>query len=145
MKFQFGIEGLKNVDRVLKDVAPNHAKNLMRTTVHAYAGRIAKLAKSLVVTDTGNLKKAIKTKREKSHPLRPRSSVVVSRGKSAKNDGYYWRFVEYGTRGKNGLPARPFIMPAAKQMEARKKDIIEEEFLKKLKSKIKRELKKGQK
>lgn len=149
MKFTFDIKGLEEVDNILKQVAPNKAKNLMRTTVHGYVSRIAKLAKQLApkdtAKDTGTLKKSIKTKREKSSPFKPRSSVFITTGNSAKNDAFYWRFVEYGTRGKTGRAAVPFIRPAVQQMEAKKISIMKEEFGKKLESAIKRELKKARK
>lgn len=145
MKFTFDIKGLEEVDNILKQVAPNKAKNLMRTTVHGYVSKITKRAKEIVSKDTGTLKKSIKTKREKSSPFKPRSSVFITTGKSAKNDGWYWRFIEYGTRGKTGRAAVPFIRPAVQQMEAKKISIMKEEFGKKLESAIKRELKKARK
>ena len=145
MKLKFDVKGLEDVDKILTKIAPNQARNLMRSTVHGYVGRIAKKAKTIVNTDTFTTKKAIKARREKSTPDKPRSSVIITRGKSARNNAWWWRFIEYGTSGKTAQAARPFIAPAAQQMESQKINIIKEEFAKKLEKTIKRQLKKAKK
>jgi len=145
MKFKFNVKGLENVDAILNEIAPKNAKNLMRATIHGYVGRIAKQAKNNVRVDSGTLKKSIKAKREKSSPFNPKSSLFITTGRSAKNDAFYWRFVEYGTSGPTAQPPRPFIWPAIQQMESQKEKIMSEEFGKKLEKSIKRELKKAKK
>jgi len=143
--FTFKIEGLEDVDKVLTEIAPSKARNLIRSTVHGYIARITKLAKQTVKKQTGTLKKAIKTKRLKSSPDKPNSAVFVTHGKSVKNDAWYWRFVEYGTSGKTAQEARPFIRVSAQKIQTNKIEIMREEFSLKLQKVIAKELKKRRK
>jgi|TARA_B100001105_G_C22397410_1_gene447474 HK97 gp10 family phage protein len=136
------IEGVEDIQKLLTKIAPNHARNLMRSTVHAMAGGVAKEAKTKAPTRTGDLKKAIKTKRKKSHPDKPISAVIVEHGFNVKNDAYYWRFVEYGTGGENAQQARPFIAPAVETLRQNFNSTMVREFGKKLEKKLERERKK---
>lgn len=133
------IDGLHDVQNLMKTVAPKHAKNLMRSTIHGIAGVGAKEAKKRVPTRTGNLKKAIKAKRRKSPPHAPVSDVIVTQGKKAKQDGFYWRFVEYGTVH---VSAQPFIGPTYDYLRMNYTRLVQEQFAKKLESKMRREAKK---
>ncbi|GAG20055.1 unnamed protein product, partial [marine sediment metagenome] len=101
--------GVDEIAKVLSQFAPRVANNLAKSVIHGVASEITKKAKSKVKDRTGNLKKAIKTKRRRGKPGKPVSDVIVTQGKSAKNDGFYWRFVEYGTQ--TGSPEQPFIRP----------------------------------
>lgn len=138
----FVISGVEEIQNILEEVAPKHARNLMRATMHGVASEITKRAKKRVRVDSGNLKKAIKTKRKKSHPDKPTSQVYITTGKSAKNDGFYWRFIEYGTRGKTANEERPFIKPSVKEVQAQLPTILKRQFGKKLEAAIRREKKK---
>jgi HK97 gp10 family phage protein len=139
------IEGVEDIQKILDEIAPKHARNLMRTTIHGVASEITKLAKKKVPKKTGNLKKAIKTKRKKSHPDKPVSQVYITTGRSAKYDGFYWRFVEYRTGGKTAQKARPFIRPASDYVRANFNKILKNQFGKKLERKLASEAKKGAK
>ena len=132
-----GIEviGDKEVMKILDEIAPKEARNLARSTIHGIAGRITKAAKQRVKVDKGTLRKSIYTKREKSPPNRPKSSVRF------REKGYYWRFVEYGTEKGNNLQARPFLRPARQQIMGNLNAILREEFQKKLTARINRVLK----
>jgi|GEM_PF-932249 len=138
----FDISGIKEIKEIFEEIAPKYARNLARTTNHAVAAEITKGAKQNIRNKTGILKKSLKTKRKKSPPDKPVSHVFVEHGKSAKNDGFYWRFIEYGTRGKTGQKARPFIGPAAEKIRADLTNIYREQFGKKLEALLKREAKK---
>ena len=133
-----GVEvvGDKEIMQILGEIAPKEARNLARSTIFGLAQRIAKGAKSRVKTDTGNLKKSIYAKRDKSPPDKPVSSVRF------KPSGWYWRFVEYGTERGNNLEPRPFLRPAKLEVQASLKGIMREEFQKKLEKRIKAVLKK---
>ena len=136
------ITGIKEVQEILDEVAPRHARNLMRSTIHGVAGTIAKEAKSNAPKRSGTLRKAIKAKRKKSPPDKPVSEVIVTHGGTAKNDAWYWRFIEYGTGGKTSQPERPFIRPASDKARANLNKIIAEQFGKKLEAALRREAKK---
>jgi HK97 gp10 family phage protein len=106
------------------------------------ASETAKEAKKRVPSDTGNLKRAIKAKRRRGKPGQPVSDVIVETGKTAKNDGWYWRFVEFGTGGPVPQPEKPFLRPAKDLIQSNIPKIAEEQFIKKLSAAVKREQKK---
>jgi HK97 gp10 family phage protein len=138
---RFLIEGAPEVSKILREIAPKHAQNLMRATIHGVASKIAKDAAQRAQKGlTGTLKKAIIAKREKSNPDYPRSSVYVRHGKTQKYDAFYWRFVEFGT--KNGARERPFIRPARDAANASFKQDLVTEFGIKLEKALAREAKK---
>lgn len=136
------VEGIDELRDLLVKKIPDKANNLMRTTVHGIASEVTKEAKKIVPSQTGNLKKSIKTRRRRSTPENPISEVYITSGKSQKNDGFYWRFVEHGTGGKNPQPAQPFIQPAKETVFSMIDQILEKTFIKKLEQAAKRELKK---
>lgn len=142
VKAGFEITGTDDILKVLNDIAPRHAANLMRATVHGIAGKIAADARENAPYLTGTLKKAIKHKRKKSRPEAPVSEVFVEHGNDVKNDGFYWRFQEYGTSGKTSIPERPFIRPAVDRAKANIKELLVSEFGKKLEKALAREAKK---
>lgn len=132
-----GVEvvGDKEVMNILKSIAPRESRNLARATIHGVASRITKLAKQRVAVDNGDLRKAIYTKRDKSPPDRPVSSVRF------RENAFYWRFVEYGTNKGNNLDARPFLRPAKHQVLSNLNQILREEFQEKLTKRINKVLK----
>jgi len=132
-----GVEvvGDKEVMDILKSIAPRESRNLARATIHGVASRITKLAKQRVAVDNGDLRKAIYTKRDKSPPDRPVSSVRF------RDHAFYWRFVEYGTNKGNNLDARPFLRSAKHQVLSNLNQILREEFQKKLTKRINKVLK----
>lgn len=132
-----GIEvvGDKEVMAILDSIAPKEARNLARATIYGIAARITKGAKQRVKVDKGRLRKGIYTKRDKSPPDRPVSSVRF------RDYAYYWRFVEYGTEKGNNVGARPFLRPARHEVMGNLKQILREEFQKKLTQRINKALK----
>lgn len=139
------IDGIEDLKKVLEEFAPKHAVNLSRSVIHSLASKIAKESKTLVPVNTGNLKKAIKAKRRRSKPENPHSDVIIEKGKSKKNDGFYWHFIEYGTGGPVPQPERPFLRPAKDLVVSQMPTILEQEFKKKLVGLINREKKKAAK
>lgn len=150
------VEGIEALMNTFNEVAPRVARNLMRSTVLQIATNIAKDAKINAPVLSGNLKKAIKAKRKKSEPNTPTSVVYIEQGKDSKNDAFYWRFVEFGTRGyskgdrrgggngkaKRNIPARPptpFIYPAKVKARANMPQMLREEFGKKLEKHLAKE------
>ena len=141
----FKIDGLKDIQKILDEAGPRHSRNLMRATIQQVASNIAKDAARRAPKDRGILKKAIKAKRQKSHPTRPISDVIVEHGNSARYDAYYWRFVEHGTQGATGQSARPFIRPAAEAARANFEKTLADSFGKKLEQALAREAKRNSK
>ena len=131
--------GADELAKVLGEFAPRVASNLGRAVIHGIASEIAKRAKSNVPVRTGNLKKAIKAKRRRSKPSKPVSDVISTEGRKAKHDGFYWRFVEFGT--STGLTERPFMRPARDAVNADMPRIMEQQFKKKLVAAVNREKK----
>lgn len=127
------IVGLENVNKILGELIPREANNLSKGLVFGFAQHAAKLIKSRApVGRTGTIKKAIKAKRVRSYPGRPKSNVIITRGKRSKNNAFYWRFVEYGTGGKNPQPARPFVRPSILEIRRQMPGLVEQIFMQKL-------------
>jgi len=139
---EVAVFGIDDIKKVLEELAPRHAANLSRAMVHGMASETTKEAKKRVPKDTGRLRKAIKAKRRRGKPGQPVSDVIVESGKNAKNDGFYWRFVEFGTGGPVPQPEQPFLRPAKDMIQSNIPKIAEEQFIKKLSAAVKREQKK---
>lgn len=128
------IDGLEDLQELFDGLILKEAQNLNRAAIHAVATQIAKDARARAPVETGTMRKAIKAVRRRAKdPNRPVSEVRVGRG------SFYWRFVEYGSRGK---PARPFFLPAINAARGQIKEIYREMVAKKLAQKIKRDAKK---
>ena len=143
------ILGLENVNKILSELIPREANNLSKAMVFGFAQHAAKLVKKRAPvgsrSNRGNLKKAIKAKRIKSAPGYPKAKVVITKGIRAKNDAFYWRFVEYETGGKNPQPAQPFVRPAILEFKAQMDGLLDQVFTKKLNNAVKRAKKKAAK
>lgn len=137
------IEGLEDLDKVLNQMAPRASRNLMRSTIQGVAQEIAKESRRKAPKDSGTLRKAIKAKRRRAkNPDKPFSDVVVTTGRSAKYDAFYWRFIEYGAQNS---PERPFIRPSVDLMRPQIPEIMQRQFAKKLEAMLKRAAKKANK
>jgi len=137
------VVGIEEINKILGDLIPKHARNLSKSVIHGLASETAKEAKARVPRKTGTLKKAIKAKRRRGKPGQPVSDVIIEQGKNAKNDGFYWFFVEYGTGGPAPQQEQPFLRPAKDLVQAEMPRVLDEQFTKKMKSLIKREQKKA--
>ena len=102
------VTGVDDINRILSDIAPKHALNIMRATVHGIAGEIRNDAKENMAPyeDSGNMRKATKAKRERGAPGLVSSTVRVG------PSGFYWRFEEYGD-GPDGLAKNNFMKAVA--------------------------------
>ena len=140
------ITGLEDAKRILGEIAPRHAANLNRAVVHGIAGQAAKEIKQVMPSSfkkrLGNVFKSVKAKRRRGKPDQPESDVIFTMDGKAKNDGFYWRFLEHGTRSMSG---EPFVGPVREAIFARLPQIYEEQFGKKFEALLKRERKKKMK
>jgi len=143
------ILGLENVNKILSELIPREANNLSKAMVFGFAQHAAKLVKKRAPvgkrSNRGNIKRAIKAKRIKSAPGYPKAKVIVTKGNYVKNDAFYWRFLEYGTGGKNPQPARPFVRPAILEFKSQMDGMVDQVFTQKLAGAVKRAKKRAAK
>lgn len=158
MKLEFEMQGIAEIQKVLEDLAPKHARNIMKNTVYGVAAELRNEVRSAAPVDDGELKRSVSVKNLRSPPDKPASIVYF------KPQGFHWRFVEHGTApGKSGnrvasstggrssrlqyrthpgTPARPFVTPAVNRMNSKLPQVINEKFIKALEKAATRELKK---
>ena len=155
--FQFDSDDVRSARNILEQLAPRVAFNLSRSTTHGVATTIVRNARSRApVGDNGTLRKAIVAKRAR---LKSRtevaSDVLIQKGRGAKHDAWYWRFVEFGTGGGKGshIPllkfenqtpfsnAQPFMFPAINEMRPKIPQIWREQFGKKMEQLLRRRAK----
>lgn len=91
------IRGIEDVNKVLQEIAPREAVNILRATTADLAKGIAKDAKDNAPVDQGNVSAGIKHKRAKGSKTTVRAEVVAN----ANGTSFYWRFREYG-QGPDG-------------------------------------------
>ena len=135
------VKGVDDIKHILSTIAPKRAQNLIRATVRGIAAEIVVGIKQKLKprSDTGNLIRSVKVKAIRGDKFTPSFKVVFSSGKDAKYDGFYWRFLEHGT--KNSPNALNFVRSSRVEVESELDRIMSEQFVKKLESAIKRELK----
>lgn len=122
------ISGADQVRDILRNIAPNEAKNLMRATVVDMAKQAARDARENAPKDSGNLASAIGHKRDRG--TRGTVSASVGVAKSA----FYWRFLEYGDGPDNVEHA--MFLKAAKTLEAEMERLFLASFGAKLEARL---------
>lgn len=120
------LRGISDIEKLLTDIAPRQAVNILRATVHSTATKIAKDAKDAMPSDSGDMKKATRTKREQVKWGKLLSTVRVG------PEAFYWRFREYG-QGPDGREDAMFMQAVAK-FQGDMDRIFTEEFGKKFES-----------
>ena len=128
------IRGVADVNKVLQTIAPREAINLMRATVQGVASQVAKDAKANAPKDDGDLRKAIKVKRERGDRETLYSTVRVGR------KAFYWRFLEYGD-GPDGVE-HAFFLRALQKLKVNIDQEYTRIFVAKLEARLKRLAKK---
>jgi HK97 gp10 family phage protein len=108
------IEGLEELTATLR-LLPKEALNIARNATHAVAGEVRKEIRNAAPSNSGTLRKAIVAKRNKIERGAVSSDVIVTTGRGARHDAFYWRFIEYGTVK---LRAVPFVVPTIENMRA---------------------------
>jgi HK97 gp10 family phage protein len=129
------LTGIDDINNLLTKVGPKTAFNIMRATVHSIASGIGKDAKNDAPSDEGNLKGAIKAKRERAVRGYLRSTVRVN------PVAFYWRFLEYG-QGPDGEEHAMF-MRAVEKFRRDLDGIFVREFGKKWEAAMKRAAKRA--
>lgn len=124
------IEGVEDVERLLSQIAPRHAKNIMRATVHDMAKQVAEDARKDMPEDEGTMIAATKHKRDRAKGGKVSSSVRVNR------IAFYWRFLEYGD-GPDGV-AYDFFRNAAHKLSSQMERTFLVSFAKKFEAAVER-------
>lgn len=100
--------GMEDLQATLRDVAPNEAVNLSRSTTQALAMELRGMMRAKVAKDTGETEKSITARRS-----RTRGNIVASRVRVGKAEAFH---LEYGT---HDTPAQAFFMPSIEAMRGK--------------------------
>ena len=107
------IEGMDELQKTLQQVMPREARNILRRTTLKIASAVRDKVRQRAPVDTGNLKRSIKSKRDKGTPTNITASVIADRSGGKSGRGYHWHFLEFGTQK---MPAQPFLVPTVEEM-----------------------------
>lgn len=102
------LTGMSEIERKLATM-PKKAKGILRSSTNDLAADMRKVARSMAPKRSGTLRRAIKTKRRRGRRDEIRVSLYVEHGSGAKNDAWWWHFVEFGTVKQ---PQHPYLRPA---------------------------------
>lgn len=135
------VKGLKSLNRKLTLTIPQRALERTKAAMEKGADEIVALAKSLVPVDTGRLRDSI----DWTWGAAPEGSVILAqstavgdgdlritiyagvRGNNNYSQGFYVRFVEFGTRK---MAAQPFFYVSWRALKRRTKSRITREMRK---------------
>lgn len=101
------ITGIADMNKLLADIAPNEAKNLLRATVFEIAKELAADAKTYTPDDPRTqawVGESFAAKRERGN----RNTVAASTIVKDQGRSFIWRFLEYGT-GPEGVEHAMFL------------------------------------
>lgn len=135
MKAAVTITGIADVNRILSEIAPREARNLMRATVQEMAKQVADMARENAPAEEGDLKAGIKAKRQRGTRNTVESAVGVY------GSAWYWRFLEYG-QGPDGVE-HAFFLKALQQIRPDIDRVYLEAFVAKLEARLARLRKKS--
>lgn len=103
------ITGIADVNRILAEIAPREAKNLLRNTTVEIARELANDAKTFTPDDPATkawVGTSFAAKRERGDRNTVAASTIVKKGKGSRS--FIWRFLEYGT-GPEGVEHAMFL------------------------------------
>lgn len=124
------IRGADDIDRLLNQIAPRQATNIMRATIHGIAGTIRDDAKRFMPVDEGDMRRGTKTKRERAVRGQLLSTVRVA------HSAFYWRFLEYGD-GPDGVEHAMFAR-AVENYRADQNRVLVTQFVRKFEAALAR-------
>lgn len=103
------IEGVKEVTETLKDVSPAEANRIAKRTVTRIARDVRDDVRARAPKGpTGNLRRAIKSRRTRGAQGQAEAEVWVDRSGGRSGRGYHWHLIEFGTVK---MAAQPFTVP----------------------------------
>lgn len=132
MKIKTELRGLDDVDRLLSQIAPRKAFNIMRATVHDMAAQVSKEAKEYMPRDTGDMVEFTKHRRENPKDTGRRLGSTVRVGREA----FYWRYLEYG-QGPDGVE-HGFFAAAVQSLKVQMNQRFLASFVKKFEAALRR-------
>lgn len=145
-RFTLELEGLEGLKDVLEDLAPRVATNILRGVVYDVATTLRDDMRQRVPVRSV-------TRVERDRGVRPgtlRRSIAAKRSRMRRDiigaevftreAGWYWHFVEYGTRHSQ---EQPFVRPAIQAMTAQMPAIMETKFETRLARTIEREVRRA--
>jgi hypothetical protein len=103
------ITGIADVNRILREIAPREAKNLLRATTVEIAKELAIDAKTYTPNDPATAEwvgDSFKWKRERGDRNTVAASTIVNRALGSRS--FIWKFLEYGT-GPDGVEHAMFL------------------------------------
>lgn len=131
------IRGVADVNRILADLAPSIAKNLMRTTVYDIAKTAADIVPKYTpddpATGVGDLHTSIKAVRGRGS----RTTVDASVNVMNTRRNFFWRFLEYGD-GPDHVEYAMFLK-TLEELRPNIERVYLEAFAKKLIARLQRE------
>lgn len=135
------ITGIADVNRILREIAPREAKNLLSATVMDLTKELARDAKGNTPNDPNSpewLGDGYGNKRERGDRNTVAASVIVknTKGKGEAGRNYFWRFLEYG-QGPDNVEHAMFLK-AFQKMKPEIIPIYLRIFGKKLEARLKR-------
>jgi HK97 gp10 family phage protein len=135
-----GIRKAKNVIRASVRAQAADARNRVRAKAPTHGEDVYKKEKSGIdkITKKGTLKRAVRSKDRKPRGNMFQSNVIITEGQNAKNDGYFWKYIEHGTI-KQG--AEPFIKPVEDSKRMTAESDMKAEFIAKVEQAIQKAIK----
>lgn len=118
------IDGLDFLKDQLEGFLPRETTAILRRTVTKIAAQVRNDIRAAAPKDTGTLRKAIRSKRNRGTRDEVEAGVYITTGKGAKHNAFYWHWIEFGTQR---LPARPFVAPAAEKARAGYREALKSE------------------
>lgn len=124
------VDGLPDVEKTLRVLAPRESRNLTRRLVVRIARHVRDDVRAALETvvdrKTGNLFAAIRSKRERGASREEaEASVTINLKKASGKIGPHWHFIEFGTVKQK---ATPFIEPTVRTWVAKMPRVYREEF-----------------
>jgi len=124
---QVKIHGLSDLQATLETLMPREAKNILRRTTLKIASTLRDEIRKKAPVYTGNLRRSIKSKRDRGTPTNITASVYVDKSGGRSGKGYHWHLVEFGARGGK-MPAQPFVVPTVESFRPRANEMYRAEF-----------------
>jgi len=97
------VTGMEEILKKLKVLPGKVQKNVLNGAIRASSKPIIKEARRLVPTDSGTLKKSIGVVKRRS---KNKNIIKFSIAPLSKKDGFYGRFIEFGTYAKLDHPLK---------------------------------------
>lgn len=131
------IIGAEYVTDTFKHVSPAEGNRIAKRTITRVAASVRDDMRQRAPEDEGTLRKAIKSRRRRGTREFAEAGVFIEHGTTAKNDAWYWWFIENGTEprtvNKTGakvgsVTAQPFILPTVESWRNRITEEYENEW-----------------